>query len=515
MTRRWMYVVFIPIIVGSVAFLGYSSFMTTFNFDIWGLRSIVDSTYLVAREKAKRIEQKIIDSDNAILNLVDMENLEDLRERWAALSGVSHAVDSVFIIDENGSVIFSVSDYTDGDFERLSSMFQDVVVPQLELKNGRTQTLRHYHFKYEGKYYLISYKSRKYEEEWYTVCLNYNLDLIVSDFLPELFSDLGPDKICNMVDTEGNLIYGSRIKEAGEFIVGWKIPSTLYEWRIQIAPTKASFFEATSRKKHLYDSITVLIAFGVLFLAIGMIIYMAEQERRLAVLKEEFITNVSHELRTPLGIIQLYNEMLALGKVKEPEKEKKYIQIIAREGERLGALLDTILDFARSEKGKMSYDHIVGDVTPSVIEAIENSRTKFEQENIQIEVKVGEGIPPVKHDPHAITLMVMNLLDNAIKYAEGTDKVVVEIGKMDDMVAISVIDWGPGIPKSEQKHIFERFYRGKDARKKHRRGTGIGLSLVKSIVESHGGIIKLISPIDDSGRGTRFTIMLKACLTSS
>jgi two-component system phosphate regulon sensor histidine kinase PhoR len=508
MTRRWMYIIFIPVILGAVAFLGYSSFTTTFNFDIWGVRSIVDSTYIVAREKAQRIEQKIIDSDNAVLSLVDMANLEDLRERWEHFSEVSHAVDSIFIIDANRSVIFSVSDYVGSDYEKLVSMFQDIVTPQLELKGGRTQTLRHLHIKHEGKYYLVSYQSRQFNEDWYTVCLNYNIDSIATVFLPELFVDLAKTKIYNVVDSEGNLIFGSRIKESGEFIVGWKIPSTLYEWRIQVAPTQASFYEATSKKKHLYDSITVGIAFCILFLGIGMLVYMAEQERRLGRLKEEFIANVSHELKTPLSIIQLYSDILDLGKIKDPEKEKKYLQTISREGERLGSLIDTVLDFSRMERGKMGYQMVMADITPAIRSALDISGVKLDQGKIKLDVDIEEDLPEVSHDPHAITLAIINLLDNTAKYAEGTDRVVVRAERSNGRIAISVKDWGPGVQRSEQRHIFERFFRGTEARRKHQRGTGIGLTLVKSIIESHGGKIQIISPVDGSGRGTEFLITL-------
>jgi two-component system phosphate regulon sensor histidine kinase PhoR len=513
MKRRLIYLVFIPLILGAVGFLAYSSFTTTFNFDVWGVRTIVDSTYIVAREKAQRIEQKIIDSDNAFLSLVDMDNLEDLKTGWDRFSGVSHAVDSVYVIDQNRSVIFSVSDYADPEHENLAVFFQDVITPMLELQDGKTTTLRHLHVKHEGRYVLISYKSRMQDGAWYTVCLNYNIDYLKDTFLPEMLADLTANTNFNVVDMEGNLIYGSRIKGSGEFIVGWKIPSTLYEWRIQVAPTQASYYEATSRRKHLYDSITVGLAFGVVFLGIGMLIYMTEQERRLGRLKSEFIANVSHELKTPLSIIRLFSDMLALGKISDPDKARRYLETISREGERLTTLIDNVLDFARMERGKLAYRMEEGDITPAVMSAVELARFKFEQQRMGLEVHVDDALPAVPHDPHAITLAILNLLDNAVTYAEGSDKVAVTVtesrnGGAGGRVAISVRDWGPGVPKNEQKQIFERFFRGEKAREKHKRGTGIGLTLVKSIIESHGGRVQIHSPLETSGRGTEFLITL-------
>ena len=508
MVRRWIYWVFVPVVIGAVGFLGYLSFKTTFNIDVWGIRTIVDSTYGVAREKSQRIEQKIIDSDNAFLSIIDMENLEDLRERWEQLSSVSTSVDSVFIIDENRSVIFGVSDRTGEEFEYLTSIFQDILTPLLKLDDGKTTTLQHLHTKFDGKYYLLSYKSTKSDNVWYTVCLNYNVNYLKNTFLPDMFADLAPTKLYNVVDNEGTLVFGSRIRESGEFIVSWRIPSTLYEWRIQVALTTTSFYEATSRKKQLYDIITVAIAFAVVFLGIVMLIYMAEQERRLGRLKSEFIANVSHELKTPLSIIRLFSDMLSMGKIKDPEKEKRYLHIISREGERLTALIDNVLDFSKMEGGKLAYQMTKADITQAVISAIEISKFKMDQGKINLEVDIEDSLPEVSHDPYAITLAVLNLLDNAAKYADGTDRVAVSVKGNGDKVNISVKDWGRGITKFEKRHLFDRFFRGKEAREKHQRGTGIGLTLVKSIIDSHGGKIKINSPIDDSGKGTEFSITL-------
>ncbi|MFH1434519.1 MAG: HAMP domain-containing sensor histidine kinase [Pseudomonadota bacterium] len=511
MVRRWIYWVFIPVVIGAVGFLAYLSFKTTLNIDLWGIRTIVDSTYGVAREKSQRIEQKIIDSDNAFLSIIDMENLEDLRERWEQLSSVSTSVDSVFIIDENRSVIFSVSDRTGQDIEHLTSIFQDILTPLLKLDDGKTTTLQHLHTKFDGGYYLVSYKSTKSvksDDVWYTVCLNYNVNYLRNTFLPDMFADLAPTKLYNVVDSEGRLVFGSRIKESGEFIVGWRIPSTLYDWRIQVAPTPASYYEATSRKKQLYDIFTVAIAFAVVFLGIAMLIYMAEQERRLGRLKSEFIANVSHELKTPLSIIRLFSDMLSMGKIKDPEKEKRYLLTISREGERLTALIDNVLDFSKMEGGMLAYQMTKADITQAVNSAIEISKFKLDQEKINLVVDIDDSLPEVSHDPHAITLAVLNLLDNAVKYADGTDRVAVSVKGDNGRVNISVKDWGRGVTKFEKRHLFDRFFRGKEARQKHQRGTGIGLTLVKSIIDSHGGKIKVSSPIDDSGKGTEFSITI-------
>jgi signal transduction histidine kinase len=136
---------------------------------------------------------------------------------------------------------------------------------------------------------------------------------------------------------------------------------------------------------------------------------------------------------------------------------------------------------------------------------VEICRDRLEKSKINLEYKVIGNVPNASIDDHAITLAVVNLIDNAAKYARGTDMVRVEASYVDDLIHIDVIDHGVGIPPNQNKKIFERFYRIPSPENLRQRGSGIGLSLVKHIAEGHGGTVHVVSA---QGKETRFTIQI-------
>src|SRR5262249_9711888 len=136
-------------------------------------------------------------------------------------------------------------------------------------------------------------------------------------------------------------------------------------------------------------------------------------------LKSDFISNVSHELKTPLSLIRMFGELLALGKVKTPEKGTEYAEIITREAERLGRLIDNVLDFSRIERGKVAYDFQRGQL-PNVVErALDVYRYRLDREGIRLVAKIDDGLPEASIDDSAMTLLLVNLLENAVKYGGG------------------------------------------------------------------------------------------------
>ncbi len=178
------------------------------------------------------------------------------------------------------------------------------------------------------------------------------------------------------------------------------------------------------------------------------------------------------------------------------------------ESERLTALIENVLDFARVERGKVSYDLALGDVGLVVARALEIYRYRAEKEGVALALSIADALPLVLIDARAIELSVMNLLDNALKYAKTGGSVEVDVRTSDDDVMIRVTDHGPGIAADEHDRIFERFYRGKGKETSGTRGSGIGLALVQHIVESHGGFVAVMSPTDLDGRGTAFSLHL-------
>jgi two-component system phosphate regulon sensor histidine kinase PhoR len=229
------------------------------------------------------------------------------------------------------------------------------------------------------------------------------------------------------------------------------------------------------------------------------------RERRANELKSEFISNVSHELKTPLSIISMFGEMLATGRTKSPEQSHEYAEIIWRESVRLGRLIDNVLDFAKIERGKGVYEFTEMDVGEVVERAVDLVGRRLATAEMSIDVRIEPDLPQVKLDANAFTLAVMNLIDNATKYASEGKRIELSLAREGDRIVLGVRDWGQGIDPEEQEQIFERFYRARAVRLKQIRGSGIGLALVRHIARAHHGDVSVESA---PGKGSTFRIWL-------
>ncbi len=237
------------------------------------------------------------------------------------------------------------------------------------------------------------------------------------------------------------------------------------------------------------------------------------KEMALARLKSDFVSNVSHELRTPLSLIRLYAETLEMGRLTSPEKYQEYYCIIRKESERLTALINNILDFSRIEAGRKEYDFRETDMSELVHNTLDSYRYQLEQSGFQFEEKIDE-VPPMRVDREAMARSLLNLVNNALKYSQDRKYIGVNLYRDNGSVKLEVVDQGIGIPHQEQEKIFEKFYRVGDPLVHNTKGSGLGLSLVRHIVEAHGGDVSVDSA---PGQGSKFTIELpvKPALTSA
>ncbi len=235
------------------------------------------------------------------------------------------------------------------------------------------------------------------------------------------------------------------------------------------------------------------------------------RELALAKLKSDFVSNVSHELRTPLALIRLYAETLELGRLTNASKQHEYHEIIRKESERLTALINNILDFSRIEAGKKEYNFRETDVADLVRSTLESYRFEIEQNGFQFEEKIENGLPPLQVDREAIARSLLNLVNNAVKYSSNEKYLGVHLYRQNGSVNLEVVDHGIGIPQNEQPKIFEKFYRVGDPLVHNTKGSGLGLSLVRHIVEAHGGEVAVEST---PGEGSKFIITLPVNGTS-
>jgi signal transduction histidine kinase len=254
---------------------------------------------------------------------------------------------------------------------------------------------------------------------------------------------------------------------------------------------------------------TAYLILGALSLLMGggmLLTYRnVARELALAKLKSDFVSNVSHELRTPLALIRLYAETLELGRISNPGKRQEYYEIIRKESERLTALINNILDFSRIESGKKEYSFRETDVADLVRSTLESYRFEIEQNGFQLEQKIDNDLPRVCVDREAIARSLLNLVNNAVKYSATEKYLGVNLYRHNGGVNLEVVDHGIGIAAKEQPKIFEKFYRVGDPLVHETKGSGLGLSLVRHIVQAHGGAVAVES---EPGQGSKFTITL-------
>lgn len=230
------------------------------------------------------------------------------------------------------------------------------------------------------------------------------------------------------------------------------------------------------------------------------------RERRLEEMRREFVANVSHELRTPLTYLQGYAEAILDGLATSPEEEEKYIRIILDETLRLRRLVNDLLDLARIEAGQLMLEK----ETVKMLLLIQEVRQKLlplaTEKEVQLVVSGQENLPPVWGNPDRLQQILINLINNALRYTPAGGSIVVDTElQNDNWLTVRVRDTGSGIAAADLPYVFERFYKKEKARTRSSAGTGIGLAIVKGLVEAHGGEITVNSKL---GQGTVFTFTL-------
>jgi signal transduction histidine kinase len=251
----------------------------------------------------------------------------------------------------------------------------------------------------------------------------------------------------------------------------------------------------------------------VLFGAIGLAVQAASRQLKLSQMKSDFVSNVSHELRTPLASIRVFGEYMRLGRVVTEEKVREYGEYIEAESRRLTQLINNILDFSKIESAQKKYKMAEEDVVELAHDIVCAFAMPLRDNGYHIAFTAPAAmLPPLVIDRDAIAQVIMNLLDNAVKYSSGSTNVDVIVTADEEHVRIAVRDRGIGIPASEQKKIFEKFYRVGSGLVHDVKGSGLGLAIVNHVVKAHGGRVEVTSA---PGEGSTFTIVLPKGVVAS
>jgi signal transduction histidine kinase len=269
------------------------------------------------------------------------------------------------------------------------------------------------------------------------------------------------------------------------------------------APGQQEPPEFVERRRNLFVGLTLLL---ILTIAGSYFVWRAvNREMAAARLQSDFVAAVSHEFRTPLTALRQFNELLTEDDGPTPEKRRSFYQAQTRATERLHRLVESVLDFGRMEAGRRPYQFKPLDAARLAHDVTEEFLREANGNGFSVECASDSGTHPVSADPEALSRALWNLLDNAVKYSGGNHEIAVQVARANGTVSIAVRDHGIGIPTSEQETIFQKFVRGKASMSGGIQGTGLGLAMVRHIVEAHGGTVNLQSA---EGKGSTFTMVL-------
>jgi two-component system phosphate regulon sensor histidine kinase PhoR len=502
--------VFPAIIVAAVA-LAYYGYRYAVAASVRSKASLMEGNQELAQLLIGRIQDRI---DQVDFDLFQGIEWTDSQADVPAPADPPVAVESFVILDGNLR-IRALSPAPDPRHRKAELDRWQNYVKGLEWKSLKPWTptqpgnFRHLHQLFEGKSVLIAYASKKTEAGGdYYVAARINLPLVIKEWLPEEVEALSGKRRIAVLDEVARSVVGQPLPaQDTRFLYDASFGKTLYAWRVQIAPRNVDELRAQAETERLLGVLLIPVSTVIIAVGLGVVWLSVRAERRASQLKSDFIANVSHELKTPLSLIRMFGELLATGKHKGPGMAREYAGIITRESERLSHLIDNVLDFARLERGKASYSFHEGRMDEVVERALDVCRYRLEKEKIALRTEIDPELPLVRMDDDAMTLVLLNLVDNAVKYASDGREVFVRLGRAPGGVALAVQDRGPGIAKEEQERIFERFYRASNARVGNVRGSGIGLSLVQHIAEAHGGRVTVTS---SAGQGATFTVFVPA-----
>jgi signal transduction histidine kinase len=309
--------------------------------------------------------------------------------------------------------------------------------------------------------------------------------------------------ICAVVNARGEAVYTQAPLHDADLVVAVPFRESLPQWRVALYQPRGTSPAAAVRRQVMVFMATLAVLLLVIVAGIVATYRLVRRETEMAQLKADFVANVSHDLKTPLSVIRMFGETLEMGRVREEASRQEYYRVITRESERLSRLIDNVLDFSRIEGGRRTYERVPTAVEPLVRDVLEAFAYPLAQQGFKVDVDVAADLPEVALDRDAVGQALANLVDNAVKYSAERKVLEVRARVVDGQLAIAVRDEGIGIPAPEHGRIFDKFYRVGRSETQGRRGSGVGLALVRHVAEAHGGRVTLQSR---PGEGSCFTL---------
>ncbi|MDB4581573.1 cell wall metabolism sensor histidine kinase WalK [Draconibacterium sp.] len=337
----------------------------------------------------------------------------------------------------------------------------------------------------------------------YQFCEDYVLSVLIPQTLESV--ELGKDVLFGILDKNDSLLFIQHQHSVANYLVTGNFDILPGNWKVALFDKEGQTIEKlVGKEKNLYRTLFAGIIF-VMLIGIVVIVRAVIHESEMARMKSEFVSNVSHELKTPLALIRMFGETLDSGIVNDEKKRKEFYGIIRKESERLTHLINNVLDFSKMDSGRKKYYFEEADLVQVVKSSLEAYKFHIRDNGFEIENELPDEPLFLSIDKDSISQAILNLLSNAVKYSEEKKFIKVKVQKDSGSALISVSDKGIGIPKDEIKKIFDKFYRVPADKVTETRGSGLGLTLTKQIIEANGGTIEVESEV---GKGSNFIIRI-------
>ena len=437
------------------------------------------------------------------------ENLQSWEEK-------NPLVRNVFIYDQSGMLLlpnpdFPLTQEQQGFLRRYRSLFNGTydwkIYPNQEEANSqsslsmklynRAQTKQQISnqvgkwipWYWENKLGMIGWTQKGPDQPYYGVELE--VIALISELHTVLPKNLPATRLMRLVDGRGRTIFQSgdlEIKEGLQPALRLSIGEKLPHWEVQLFTPNGTFVQTS--KGILFSNFMAVFLFAILFAAAGLLLREAHRNQIEARQKTTFVSNVSHELKTPLTTIRMYADLLEEGRVADPEKSKHYLHTIVGESQRLSRLVDNMLDFSRLEQNQKKYHIESFDLCSVVEETVQSQQLRLEKAAMSIELLFQTCPCMVQTDRDAFCQALLNLIDNAIKYAADGKKLTVQIESTSTSHRVLVCDAGSGISVRQRRKIFTRFYRADTSITSPTQGCGLGLSIAKHLLTDLGADLK-------------------------
>ncbi len=383
-------------------------------------------------------------------------------------------------------------------FQQSGDVISETSKTGTDINNHRYKTV------VNGKSYFFSLFPLKDKNQWGLI-MDQD-DILNNSVHHSLLDNTGKQDLkWEVTDVNGVLLLQSGNITEDIVPVNIAFPADLPSWSLAFYPENSGLFVSFLRSGegiffYIFIAIVAILAFGLFFT-----LQTVNNELHLSKMKSYFMSTVSHEFKSPLTSIRQMAEMLVHGRVPTPERQQKYFTTILQQSERLSHLIDNILDFSKMEEGQKVFHFEKADIIPVVKDIVESFQNQTASQGFNISLSIPEPLPEMVFDREAMEQVMNNLLDNACKYSGGSRKIEVDLLTKGSWVIIDVRDYGIGIRKEDQDKIFSRFYRAGEELTQTVKGSGIGLTIVKQIVEAHNGTIDVES---EPGKGSIFRIRL-------